>query len=857
MGIKEKYEDKWELYNTYKSIIMLQKHTLRTVVLLFVLGISICTLKSQTASKQTVEAANACLERLAQANRYTESLSQADFNILPIGIKRVVGNTEVVIAVDKAIFHKDYTELSLFGKVTVPQKDERGFRSFFFGARGIKFSHDGSIIGDASLTLLEDIEIPFNNGNVSVILKGDYDSSTGNSRSATYLSIDCKGFKEMGIDAKVLFPTTLITSNTQDSNNRQVKGSFRTVVSNWNDLIAKIDIPSFQIAGLNGFVFDLQDVVLDFSDLRNDNSIRFPGTYSEKYLIDGSHTLWQGVYAKNVSITLPPEFNTVQGNPTQIQVHDFIIDDNGVTGLFSASNILDFNNGNASGWNFSVTGFGIELEASRFVSAGFKGEIGLPFKGNKTRLGYNAIINPHSEYLMQVNTVEDIDFSLFNAKAKILPNSYVSMQVRNGRFYPEAVLHGSMSFLSENSSSESIPINIPSVEFRSLQLSTESPHISVEYLGYSGKTSLAGFPVSISNLALISTGENVSLSSDLDITLGEKMFAGRTRLNIIGKMVEENNQKRWQYEGSKIDAIRVDASIAEVLQLNGSVNWMKNDPLYGTGFMGDLDVGITLGTVSALNVKMRGAFGSKDNSRYWFVDGSTVLPQGIPIFPPLSLKGFSGGVTYGMRADGIQTEASGTSFTSMHYVPDKDFGLGLKAAVLFNVKKVAMGEASFDLAFSRSGGLNYAGFYGFAKFPEDGSYKINISSSELSSKYAAIIKKENALKKDFKTLERWKQFEPNKAAEVVNPLPSSLDVGIRGTLGIQYDVRNKSLHATSDVFINSPGGFIEGAGSRNRAGWLVFHVDPSEWYLHLGNPSDRLGIKLNVGNILSVKVGHI
>jgi len=49
------------------------------------------------------------------------------------------------------------------------------------------------------------------------------------------------------------------------------------------------------------------------------------------------------------------------------------------------------------------------------------------------------------------------------------------------------------------------------------------------------------------------------------------------------------------------------------------------------------------------------------------------------------------------------------------------------------------------------------------------------------------------------------------------------------------------------VYINA--GFISGVGEGGRAGWAVFHKDPNDWYLHIGTPDNRIGIKMGVAGV--------
>lgn len=794
------------------------------------------------ANQAQLEGAIKSFELISQSNAYAESLSSASENVLPVGLKRVVNNTEITIAVDKAIFYAEYTELSVYAKAVIPQGKEE--RILFFGARGIKLSHDGSIIGDANLALLRDVEIPFNNGHMSIILKGDYDSQTGNSQSNTYMAIDCKGFKEFGLDAEVCFPTSLLQrADTEATADATVRGRFQTVVGGWNDIVADITLPPFQIVGLDNFIFNLQHVVFDFSDVRNTGSTLFPAGYEQKYLIPGFTSLWRGISAESLEITLPQEFSDTQGRPARFMSQGLLIDENGISGLFKAADILSFEQGNASGWSFSVHTFSLELEANKLIAAGFDGEIGLPFKGERTRLNYRALMRENNEYLMNVSTVDSLDFSIFNAKATILPNSYVTLHVVDHQFKPEALLHGNMGIVHPDGNTA---VSLPAIQFRSLSLKTESPYIAVEYLGYTGKASFGSFPISLHDMSIRSSGARVELTSGIKLTLASNMFAGESRLTFAASLQKEaNGRSKWQFDGTKVDKIGVDAHIAETIHLKGFIEWKRNTPIYGDGFFGDLKVGLT--KICKLEVMMKGCFGRVDDLHYWFVEGGVVLPTGIPIVGPLSLKGFSGAVAHHMMGTGARTTESAGSFSSTEYVPDKGTGLGLKAAVMLSVGSIASGEACFDISFSDKGGLNFVGFYGYATF----SGKM-IKAGGLTDKYTAILQKEAGRQSEIDML---KQFDPNKAAEIVLPTPKELQHGISGSLGIQYDFRNHSLHAQTELMINVIGGFIQGVGSGNKAGWGVLHFDPDEWYLHLGAPDNRLGIKLSLGNILSIRTG--
>lgn len=110
----------------------------------------------------STENALAQMQKIERENLWIETLSAQDLTTLPIGIKsqKRGDNTSYSIGIIKADFYPEYTELQVFAKIDIPQKDENGRPvSLLFGANNIKLSHGGGIIGEAKLALLSDISI--------------------------------------------------------------------------------------------------------------------------------------------------------------------------------------------------------------------------------------------------------------------------------------------------------------------------------------------------------------------------------------------------------------------------------------------------------------------------------------------------------------------------------------------------------------------------------------------------------------------------------------------------------------------------------------------------------------------------
>src|SRR5690606_13942054 len=127
--------------------------------------------------------------------------------------------------------------------------------------------------------------------------------------------------------------------------------------------------------------------------------------------------------------------------------------------------------GNASKWQFSVDHIEAEFVMNNLIGAGFNGKIVLPVSKEVTAtelsnensetiqrktLVYEAIIDPvNDEYILSASANEAISFNVFKATATLTENSYVELKVKEKKFRPKAVLHGSLEIRGDNSESES------------------------------------------------------------------------------------------------------------------------------------------------------------------------------------------------------------------------------------------------------------------------------------------------------------------------------------------------------------------------------------------------------------------
>jgi hypothetical protein len=785
-------------------------------------------------------------------NSYSEEFTAAELNMLPCGVKKTINNNEFAVAVSNLALHNDYAELTVFARMKISQRPA----PLYFAAAGLKFFYDTGFGGDASLVLLGDVDIPINEHTKLTLRGGSLDTETGAVAPGkkTALSVDCSGFKELEVEAGLVFSESFIQKVSESGSvlPDPVSADFSIVVNDWSNLFVQINLPTFQIKGLDGFLFTLSDISFDFSDHQNPAPSAFPSGYAARYMIGGSPDLWRGVSAKNLKVTLPKDFSK-NGAPVSFSAQNLLIDDNGISGLFTGENILPIDIGNASGWAFSIRKFFLEMEAHKIKSGGFDGLIGLPV-GDSVLLDYRAQIMGNNNYQLVVALKDTLDFDMLMGKATLAPNSSVTIQMKNGKFMPEANLNGFLTIQADVSGEET---QLKNIEFRSLRFKTEVPYASVGYMGYAGEIKLFNLPASISHISVEAPSDRLNLGFDLSINLDDKYLSASSRLNISSRYITTNDRGQWKYQGLKIDKIGLqNCEIAGLISLSGNLELMENDPVYGNGFSGDIELKFKK-IIEGCSVSVAVAFGSKNGLRYWFVDGAATFPTPIPVVGAIGINGFGGGACMGMKR--VLNGGLGKSKTGCGFLPDKNLGLGLKAAVFFKTMQgnALSGEASFEMLFNNSGGINTIGFYGYAEFAGN-IPGLEGGIAKISSAFKGFVDKENQLTQGnpsgISALEKNKQENPSEAAkQSTGAEEKAANANIAAAVGILYSVQERTLHANFDFYVNAAGGMIRGTASNHRAGVGVLHISPQKWYVFLGRPDDRIGLQVGIPGIATVK----
>lgn len=794
-----------------------------------------------------IDKAHSVIQKVRELQNFITNLDESTKFELPVGISKEIGGIRYDLAIDAIRLKPAYAELDVFLQFETPQGHILSFM-----ARGIKLSNKGGIVGGATLELLGDYAINMNGDKSQIVLKGS------KSNGQTFVTIDCDGFRELSIDADVKFSRDLI--RPENSNGTVAPGnvtaSFSTKLTSWNDLIVQLTLPTFQITGLEGVSFSVQDAVFDFSDTRNAPNVQFPEGYQSTQMLPDNANLWRGFYMRALTVKLPQEFKKRGSTErTTFYASDVLIDNMGFTGKLKASDLITLQQGDMNNWAFSLNSLEVELRSNQIVHAGFSGDIVIPIAKEDTPFQYNAIINSGGNYVFNVSPAADLEFEVFKTgKVEIYPASYLEIRRADGKFLPKANLHGRMSVKGKLSDAGQ-GVELANITFENLEIQTVKPYIRIGNFSFGSEAlqqKMAGFPVSIQDIGFRNLSDTeVGLDFTLKLNLvgeGDGGFAADAGLTVVGKMNADRGWQSWKYKDIQVHEIGVDID-GGAFKFNGRLIFYKNDVAYGDGFNGTVRAEFKPG----IKVSATAIFGNVSGMRYWYADAMAELPTGIPIFTGVGIYGFGGGAYYRMKIDneGLGSKLGQTA-SGVVYIPDSKAGLGLKAIVSFgsHPKPEAFnGDVTFEIAFFQGGGIRYIGFGGNGYLVTPGldlnMGKLKESVGKMADKVSAV---NNAVSGATHGL-----LEGDVAGNTDFFGGIGAQAGKKGSISahvqISYDFENRVLHGNFEMFVNVAGGIIKGVGAGGRAGWAVLHFAPHEWYIYVGTPEDRVGISVGIGPV--------
>ena len=522
------------------------------------------------------------------------------------------------------------------------------------------------------------------------------------------VQMGCDGLESLNMYGYMEFPRSTLTPVVPDMNNipsdLKVKAQFGFSIdnttqedsveqSNHINWLAMVDVDRFEITGLKGWQFEVNNAYIDMSDLDNPPNANFPEDYHT------STPDFRGFYMKEAFLSPPAHLLL---DSTTISVSDLIIDP-AIYGRLDVANVLPIEKGNLAGYGFGIDSLNLHFYDNTLVYGALKGPLQIPITDITDSLKYTALIEntelPGEDaaymYVFDVGLQDTVQFPFLVANATLYDDSYLDIG-----FFPsededpfvQTYLHGVLNIDTETFYPESLP-ELPAhakmfgMEYSIDYTSGVGFNGDNTYVGFaSPQKGLGGFPINLDNfdVGLNANYQTVAVQFNVDISFAKgeldlgagvqfSLVSNLQSLDALGNIVQDgaqgalNTVKSLRLERIQFDSIYIEVDKGS-FGFYGMIAFF-NDPLpeggRNKGVTGELTV-----TLPVLTVELTAIFGnigtppdipegqpmvySEDFFTYWYVTGKVILATGIPIASGVGIYGLGGGVGYNM----IQTASS-------------------------------------------------------------------------------------------------------------------------------------------------------------------------------------------------------
>lgn len=747
---------------------------------LLILAIFICSnFYAQNSAPQnnplTEEVFLIC-DKVESENRFAGNFPDDDLASLPMGIVKTIAGTQYVIAIDSARFFPNQALCSAYMAIDLPGAMDR----IAFAAKNIGINPKGVMsTANSRLMLVSEHHIRINQ-QVMMILKKD---------GTNYVEWDCNGFKTVNLKGYFEFSDTILIPDSSSSTpNGKVIASFEIHTSDIHNFITQVSVSPFTLKGLKDVSFTIQDATVDLSEIANATNMVFPAGYQQS---SSDINQWQGFYLKQFTVKLPKELSKKNQGRTTIAASNLVIDNSGISGLFSATNVLALGNSDMGGWQFSVDQLSVNIAQNHLNGGSIGGSLKMPLFENNA-LVYNASLQENlttkeMDYQFIASAQNNLQATVFSASIDMYPSSQIIVNKTNGKFIPKADLTGQIKLNASSAKTGKL-------DFQNVVITSSAPYIQSGTFGFTaaqpGQNKVGQFPITINQIQVVINPINPNIYFQVGMNFmsaSDQGFAAAVGFRVITKFIPG-----WKFDRVKIEDISLNIQ-TQAFKLDGYVIFRENDPVYGDGFAGGINLGIP--SIN-LDVDINVIFGAVNNYKYFYVDGMVALPTPIVISSGVALYRFMGGLYYHMsqpagNTGNLYTSAFGST-APPNYIPDPNVGIGFKAGVTIGMagKEDAFNaDVALEVQFNSSsngGGLS------LIKLTGDGFMMTSIE---------------------------------DRKGKTYTQVP----IGAFAYIG--YDFNNTVFHAILNVAINYNG--VQGIVNS------VFHVDPINWYVFIGKPSQK------------------
>ncbi|MFA7289146.1 MAG: hypothetical protein WC055_09720 [Melioribacteraceae bacterium] len=646
---------------------------------------------------------------------------------MPFGLQFNNGNQKLVIT--EMVFKKNESKINFL----LQEQFTKSGTVYKLGFAGKYFKiHQSSIeFSSGRVELVENITIP----NIQANPKMKFIFKKGTSNTGCFAEWDSTGITNISLGMEIKFSRDWLLPSPTSSDT--VKATIAGSGTSFNDILLTGTLQDCEIVGTNGLKMQPDSISLDLSDTRNPAFMSFPKNYTNDTTA-AMKLLWRGFYVKGFGLTLPDTWKT-GANPTQVTASNLIIDDYGITVKMKATDIVTFPQGRVANLSASLDTLNLSILKGSLTEGLAKGVLVLPISRDTitNTLKYSATFSQNttgSNFQFVIIPTGPIDADVLKGKITLLPTSNISAVISPSSKTFSINLNGTFKWDNPNFSTPSIASALKGVKmelgfenvgliYKNTPSSDSLKFIPGNWSFASPQKFLANFPVSIKKVyyksktkispELLRGALMIDVVADLTEDIG-----GSTTLG-AGFAIEFNpSTKKFKpkFTGVDVDSIEVHANL-QAVRIDGRIALRNNDPVFGNGFLGQLNVDFTSVGVSANALVEFGNTNYQNGStlyRYWRIEADvTIPPPGIPFLTGLAFRGFGGGAYYNM--DATLTTSTKTSSGKKYTFKPKKSNLGLKIAATIATtpkEETFNADVSLNAQFSKAQGLILIGFTG-------------------------------------------------------------------------------------------------------------------------------------------------
>ena len=817
---------------------------------------------------------------------------------MPLGFVQNVAGYNFMLGFTSMTFTPQSANCQIMHNMQIPAFGEDGWISL--AGTGVCLT-PGGFGGEFLLHPVHDYRLPFQD-DLTIRIKGHTSSDVDEiKQGSTFFEVDCNGIKSVGFKGEIDFPRNILVPDEPNGSigDGQVTGSLFFYIERSMDLsqnvyaqlgavdlpeeagfhfLAEIDIEPFQVNGITGWGFEIDEAWLDCSDLANPPNIVWPQNYDDPNIQyqPGSQSMemqntWQGIYIRRAQLRSPDNFVGISGRKS-IGVNHLIIDPK-ISANISVTNYIDRGESSVDGWSLSLDSLFISIVQNNLQSAGFSGELGMPISESGQYFRYTAMItdsdtnnnlNDPLSYIFSVSPSDELGFPFMGAKIYLSENTYVM-----GRFTPgnqnltyfESYLEGGLGIKSDLFDSEdgatNLPLYLPVVEFNLTYHSKNG--ITNSHLGFAGCTdcgptpsqpidydfsyglqfseeSFVGFPLNIESAGFQGSTPSAlkfNITPRVSLATGQGGIAAAVGISFNSELKTVNGEQKMRLQSMSVSKVALKQNAIYGITLEGELEFYNTKDQHNVGdkgARGELQVllpalpGVKLAAEFGTSVSDPNApFGTASNYGYWYLDGMMYFGDlaGVPVAPALGLYGLGGGVFVNM---------SRGAYSGMSQV---EVDAMLAAAI----------QSGEDTRPTGTKPTRSFGSYGMKFAATLGTFPLPFALNMDVSLYAQFSQNHGI-----------NMLSIEGAAFAMSPLSARGQTPIWADAALTWEKLNDGesiFDGSFNLYVNLLG-VITGRGQNNRMTGVHLHVETAQngkWWFHAGSPKNRGGLRIGIPNL--------